>query len=138
MFWLHDLYYSKSLRRNKCYMWTNFVQIYHIQVYWKTYHVYIQDVLLKYLKITNLKKMFQKYSLKQAILQLSKAITLIMTVLTLQQKLSTRTVPCCLSFQNNVNWLIKSQWIVPSQEFRTIQVKLLKQCLTIAICSWFV
>ena len=55
------------------------------------------------------KKMFQKYSLKQAILQLSKAITLIMTVLILQQKLSTRTVPCCLSFQNNVNWLIKSQ-----------------------------
>lgn len=137
MFWLHDLYYSKSLRRNKCYMWTNFVQIYHIQVYWKTCiesgrsFKISEDNKFK-------KKMFQKYSLKQAILQLSKAITLIMTVLILQQKLSTRTVPCCLSFQNNVNWLIKSQWIVPSQEFRTIQVKLLKQCLTIAICSWFV
>lgn len=59
------------------------------------------------------KKMFQKYSLKQAILQLSKAITLIMTVLILQQKLSTRTVLCCLFFQNNVNWLNKSHELYP-------------------------
>ena len=31
--WLHDFYYSNSFGRNKCYMQTSFVQIYHIQGY---------------------------------------------------------------------------------------------------------
>ena len=31
--WLHDFNYGNSLWRNKCYMHTNFVQIYHIQVF---------------------------------------------------------------------------------------------------------
>ena len=82
------------------------------QVYWKTYHVNSQNLLLKYLKIKN-SKMFQKCTLKQAaILQLSKAIALIKTVLILQRKLSIHAVQCSVIFQNIVNWLIKIQWIV--------------------------
>ena len=53
--------------------------------------------------------MFQKCSLKQAILQLSKAITLIMIVLILQRKLLIHAVQCSVTFQNSINWLIKIQ-----------------------------
>ena len=54
--------------------------------------------------------MFQKCSLKQAaILQLSKAIALIMTVLKLlQRKLSIQAVECSVTLQNSVKWLIKN------------------------------
>ena len=31
--WLHNFNYGNSFGRNKCYMHTNFVQIYHIQVF---------------------------------------------------------------------------------------------------------
>ena len=102
--WWHEEYkFSKSL--------SPFVK----QVYWKTYHVNSQYRLLKYLKITNW-KLFQKCSLKQAaILQLSKAIALIKTVLVLQRKLSIHAVQCSVIFQNIVNWLIKIQWIALQQ-----------------------
>ena len=49
--------------------------------------------------------MFQKCSLKQAILQFSKAIPLII----LQRKGSIHTVQCLGTFQNSGNWLIESQ-----------------------------
>ena len=49
--------------------------------------------------------MFQKLSLKQAILQLSKAIALIIFL----RKLSIHTVQCSVTFQNSINWLINSQ-----------------------------
>ena len=31
--WLHDFNNGNSIGRNKCYMHTNFVQIYHFQVF---------------------------------------------------------------------------------------------------------
>ena len=60
--------------------------------------------------------MFQKCSLKQAaVLQLSKAITLIVTVLKLlQRKLSIHAVQCSVTFQNSVKWLIKNSTLTRS------------------------
>ena len=60
--------------------------------------------------------MFQKCSLKQvSVLQLSKAITLIVTVLKLlQRKLSIHAVQCSVTFQNSVKWLIKNSTLTRS------------------------
>ena len=60
--------------------------------------------------------MFQKCSLKQvAVLQLSKAIALIVTVLKLlQRKLSIHAVQCSATFQNSVKWLIKNSTLTRS------------------------
>ena len=62
--------------------------------------------------------MFQKCSLIEIILQLLKAIALIMTVLILQRRLSIHLVQCSITFQNSVNWLIKIQSIVLWQRFQ--------------------
>ena len=48
--------------------------------------------------------MFQKCSLKQAILQLSKAIAVIK-----YYRESCHTIQCSVTFQNSINCLIKSQ-----------------------------
>ena len=55
--------------------------------------------------------MFQKCSLKQAILQLSKAIAVIK-----YYRESCHTIQCSVTFQNSINCLIKSQWQVLLQK----------------------
>ena len=67
--------------------------------------------------------MFQKCNSKQVILQLSKVIALIMTVLILQGKLSIHTVQCNVTFQIVSTGLLRFNKWYYDKIFRTIQVQ---------------